>query len=85
MAAYIGAHIQRSGAPYDRNTAPGGYVGLCIAENALMCGELAERLANATALPSHALGYDSMIGALAFRERLARFLGRRILQRPVAP
>lgn len=85
LAEYIGAHFQRSSAPYDPSAATEGYIALCIAENGQMWDVLAERLARATPLPPHGLGYDAMIGTLGFREQLARFLGRTLTQRPVAP
>lgn len=77
MAEYIVAHFARSESD--------GYVALCIAENKLMHDLLLPWLARAGEPPASVLGYDAMIGALEFRERLADFMARAFLGRRFAP
>ncbi len=85
LAEYIATHFERSAAPYDPQRAPDGYIALCIAENTRMSEVLAERLARARPVPPAGLGYDAMVGTLPFREQLARFMGRALFGRSVAP
>jgi aspartate/methionine/tyrosine aminotransferase len=82
---YVLAHFERSEEPWDPRERPDGYVALCIAENRLMWDVLSARLGDVGVVPERVLGYDAMIGALPFREQLASFMGRRILNRPVDP
>src|SRR5690606_34228496 len=58
-------------------------VALCIAENRSMWEELATRLACVKEVPLRALGYDAMIGSIAFREALAAYMSRAFLGRTV--
>jgi aspartate/methionine/tyrosine aminotransferase len=81
LAEYIGAHFERAAQSWDAETAPDGYIALCIAENKQMWDVLAPRLAAVRDVPSGVLGYDAMIGSLAFREKLAAFMGRTFLGR----
>jgi len=83
MAAYIGAHFERVGDLWAPDN-PGGYIPLCIAENGLMWDVLGPRLA-AAEVPARALGYDVMTGSALFREQLASFLGKHLLERAVRP
>ena len=85
FAPYLTAHFERQQSAYHPDRQPDGYIALCVAENRLMWPELSQRLAAVRPAPERVLGYDAMVGAWPFRERLARFLGDRVLQRPVAP
>ena len=78
-AEYMREHFARRVAPYDAAARPGGYVPLCIAENALVADLLLPKMAACRDVPARALGYDAMTGSLAFRKRLARFMGRTFL------
>lgn len=82
---YILEHQARSRERWHPDTSPEGYVALCIAENKLMGDFLVPRLAADSLPPPSVLGYDSMVGAEAFREQLAAFMGRTFLGRPFAP
>ena len=84
LAPYILTHFERLRDEYGPER-PDGYIGLCIAENRLMWPELSARLGQVPPAPDRVLGYDAMIGALPFRERLAAFLSSRVLKRTVAP
>ncbi|MEM9378912.1 MAG: aminotransferase class I/II-fold pyridoxal phosphate-dependent enzyme [Planctomycetota bacterium] len=80
LAPYIVEHFARS--------APGaseGYVPLCIAENGLVADLVLPWLSAAVDVPERILGYDAMVGAHAFRERLAAFMERAFLGRRFAP
>lgn len=81
MPEYIMEHFGRASSPWDARTNPTGYIGLCIAENKLDNDAFIAELSVRTA-PPRVLGYDAMGGNLQFRERLAGFLGHRILGRP---
>lgn len=77
LAEYLLEHFARAGRP--------DYVPLCVAENKLCADDLAALLARyAPRVPASVLGYDAMIGSVAFREQLARFMARAFLGRPVA-
>lgn len=85
LAPYLLEHFARTAEPWDADTRPEGYIALCVAENKLVAHELATLLAGyARNVPSTVLGYDMMIGSLAFREQLAAFMGRSFLGRTVA-
>ena len=85
VPAYILEHQARSRDRWHPETNPEGYVALCIAENKLMGDLLVPRLAVDEWPPARVLGYDSMVGAEAFREQLAAFMGRTFLGRLFAP
>ncbi len=80
MPAYIAEHFARAGQPWDRESRPDGYIGLCIAENKLHNDDLIARL-DRYQVPARVLGYDTMTGNLEFRQRLAAFMGRSFLRR----
>jgi aspartate/methionine/tyrosine aminotransferase len=80
LPTYIAEHFARAGQPWQRDTAPDGYIGLCIAENKLENPALIAQLARYN-VPASALGYDAMTGNLEFRERLAAFMARSFLGR----
>lgn len=84
-AEYLREHAARSAAPYDALTRPDGYVPLCVAENALVSDLLLARIAVCRDVPARVLGYDAMTGSYAFRQRLARFMGRTFLGREPLP
>lgn len=81
LPSYLREHFSRLDSAYDRQANPSGYIPLSVAENLLLGDRLLDRLAAVRDVPARALGYDSMIGALEFREKLSRFLGRAIFQR----
>ncbi len=78
---YLLENLARSQSTYDRVTNPGGYIPLGVAENLLLGDLLLDRMARVRDAPPRVLGYDSMVGAVDFRERLARFMGRTFLGR----
>jgi aspartate/methionine/tyrosine aminotransferase len=84
-AAYLREHAARSATPYDRVACPDGYIPLCIAENALVADLLLPKMAASRDVPARVLGYDAMTGSLAFRQQLARFMGRTFLGREPRP
>ncbi len=77
--------LSRAGSTYEPATNPGGYIPLSVAENQLMAKPLLDRMAAVRDFPPDVLAYDSMIGSLEFREKLARFLGRTFLGRTFRP
>ncbi|MEL7369560.1 MAG: aminotransferase class I/II-fold pyridoxal phosphate-dependent enzyme, partial [Myxococcota bacterium] len=83
-APYLRAHFERVEQAHSSER-PNGYVGLCVAENRLLWPDLSARVARTSPPPPTALGYDAMVGAMSFRERLASFLGERVFGRPVKP
>jgi aspartate/methionine/tyrosine aminotransferase len=82
---YLLRHFEGSRSPYHPGSNPEGYIGLCVAENKLVAGLVAERLDRVGAVPPEVLGYDAMIGSLRFREQLARFTGRTFMGREFEP
>ncbi len=82
---YLREHFARLAAPYDPVGRPMGYIPLCIAENALVADLLLPKMAACRDLPASALAYDTMSGSLAFRQQLARFMGRTFLGRAPLP
>ncbi len=84
LPEYLHEHFARQNSTYDPAN-PGGYIPLSVAENLLLGDLLIDRMAAVTGVPARVLGYDSMVGSEAFRERLARFLGRRVLGRTFQP
>jgi aspartate/methionine/tyrosine aminotransferase len=85
LAGYILEHFARADALWDATARPDGYIPLCIAENKLLADELVALLAGyARHVPGSVLGYDMMIGNLPFRERLATYMSRAFLGRPIA-
>ena len=85
LPEYVHEHFARRGSIYDPGMNPDGYIPLSVAENLLSKDRLIERLSAVGDVPARVLGYDSMVGSKAFRERLARFLGRRVLGREPRP
>ncbi|QDV09551.1 Aspartate aminotransferase [Planctomycetes bacterium Poly30] len=85
MAPYIVEHFARL--EQSRTGAKDGssYVPLCIAENGLLKSRVMARLHACRLPPSRVLGYDSMVGAISFREALASFMERAFLGRRFAP
>jgi aspartate/methionine/tyrosine aminotransferase len=82
---YLLRHVEGSRSPYHPASNPEGYIGLCVAENKLVAGLVADRLERVGPVPPAVLGYDAMTGSERFRRRLARFMGRTLLGRAVAP
>ncbi len=85
LPEYVQENFARVDSSYDPVTHPEGFIPLSVAENRLVKELLIERLAAVRDVPPKVLAYDSMIGSLEFRERLARFLGRRVLERSIGP
>lgn len=84
-AEYIREHLARSEQAYDPIQRPDGYIPLCIAENRLVWDVVLAKMAACRDVPARVLGYDAMTGAMPFRERLAAFLERTFMKRPVQP
>lgn len=84
MPPYLLEHFRRSGQPFGPDR-PDGYIPLCVAENKRVWDLLAPKVRAARDVPPEALGYADMVGPLAFRTELARFLGERVLGGPVDP
>jgi aspartate/methionine/tyrosine aminotransferase len=82
---YLVRHYEGLDDPFDRNTNPDGYIGLCEAENRLVAEIVAERLDLVPTVPPSVLAYDAMTGSLRFRKQLASFLARTVLGREFAP
>ncbi len=85
MPAYIETHFDLVDDGWDPETNLDGYVSMCIAENKLVWDLLEPKMAASRNIPARVTGYDAMVGAWSFREALARFLGDRLLGRPVDP
>ncbi|MDH3397334.1 MAG: aminotransferase class I/II-fold pyridoxal phosphate-dependent enzyme, partial [Acidimicrobiia bacterium] len=85
MAEYIHAHFERLDDLWDPIGNPGGYIGLCVAENKLVWDLLEPKLTAPRQVPPSAVEYDEMIGGHSFRSRLAEFLGRRLYGRDIDP
>jgi len=82
---YLQRHYEGLEDAYDPVANPGGYIGLCEAENRLVAEMVADRLDRAPKVPPAALGYDAMTGSVRFREQLGTFMGRAFLGREFAP
>ncbi len=82
---YLQEHFVRVGSSYDPEHNSNGYIPLCIAENRLLVERFIERLQTCNRPPERVLGYDSMVGALEFREILSDFLGKRVFGRRPSP
>lgn len=85
MPEYLVEHFRRAGDAWRPDSNPDGYLALCVAENRLVWDLLEPRVNAPREVPAAAFGYDAMIGSERFRTSLARFLGRRVLGREVAP
>lgn len=86
MSGYLRAHFDRVGDRYDPVTRPGGYIGLCVAENKLVWDLLGPRLTSPRPELGHdSVCYDEMIGCRRFREQVADFMSRAIHGRRFAP
>jgi len=82
-AEYIRTHQARAADPFDRDRNPDGYVALCTAENKLVADLVLARLGAVDNVPARALGYDAMVGAEGVREKIAGFMARTFVGRPV--
>jgi len=86
LAEYILEHFRRVEDSFDPEARPGGYIPLCIAENARRTDDLLARLHRyVPEVTTRCLGYDAMVGNATFREHLAAYLGRAFLGRTFAP
>lgn len=83
MPEYLVEHFRRAPDRWPPESAPDGYLALCVAENALVWDLLEPQVTAARAVPREALEYDAMIGSELFRGKLAEFLSRRVLGREV--
>lgn len=79
LAEYIHEHFARTGTPWDPQSNPSGYIPMCIAENKLTWDLLEPKMAASRQVPQSVVGYGPWIGAVAFREELARFMSRRLV------
>jgi len=82
---YLVRHYEGLEDPFDPNTNPDGYIGLCEAENRLVAEMVAERLNRVHSVPASVLAYDAMTGSQRFREQLASFMARTFLGRVFNP
>lgn len=82
-AEYIRTHQERAADPFERVANPDGYVALCTAENKLVSDLVLARLGAVDDVPARALGYDAMVGAEGVREKIAGFMARTFVGRPV--
>jgi hypothetical protein len=82
---YLRRHSECLSDLFDPVTNPDGYIALCEAENRLVAEMVADRLDRVPKVPPTALFYDTMTGALRFREQLASFMGRTFLGREFDP
>ena len=85
MPEYLERHLVGSTNPHHPVDNPDGYIGLCVAENKLVAGMVAERLNRVDCVPATVLDYDAMTGSMRFREWLGRFMGRTFLGREFSP
>ncbi len=85
LAEYIHENFARAGAACHPVDNLDGYVSMCVAENKLTWDLLEPKMAECRSITQSAIGYDTMIGSAAFREELARFMGRTFLGREIAP
>jgi aspartate/methionine/tyrosine aminotransferase len=84
LAGYLLEHFTHGDDAWDAEQNPDGYIALCVAENRSMWDVLLPQLASYRDVPERVLGYDAMIGSLAFRERLAAFMSRTFLGRTIS-
>jgi aspartate/methionine/tyrosine aminotransferase len=82
---YLQRHSECLSEPFDPDTDPDGYIGLCEAENRLVADIVAERLDRVPTVPPTALFYDTMTGSQRFREQLGSFMSRSFLGRGFDP
>ena len=82
---YLQRHSEGLSDPFDPETNPDGYIGLCEAENRLVAEMVADRLDRVPRVPATVLGYDTMTGSVRFREQLGSFMGRTFLGREFSP
>jgi aspartate/methionine/tyrosine aminotransferase len=82
---YLRRHTECLSDLFDPATNPDGYIAMCEAENRLVAEMVADRLDRVPRVPATVLGYDTMTGALRFREQLACFMGRTFLGREFDP
>lgn len=82
---YFLAHFERSVAPYHATARPDGYIPFCVAENSLVFDVLRSKMVECRNVTAPWLGYQSMTGAPEFKEKLARFMSRKILGREIRP
>lgn len=85
MPEYITEHFARSLRPWHPQNDPEGYIGLCVAENVGVWDLLRPQVQRERRVEARRFGYDSMRGALSFRQRLAEFLGQRLAGRSIDP
>jgi aspartate/methionine/tyrosine aminotransferase len=82
---YLQRHPEGLSYPFDPESNPDGYIGLCEAENRLVAEMVADRLDRVPRVPGTVLGYDTMTGSVRFREQLGSFMGRAFLGRDFGP
>lgn len=84
MPAYLVEHFARSPHRFGPE-APDGYLGLCVAENALVWDLIGPRVQAPREVPRERFAYDDMRGSRAFREALAGLFSERLAHRTVDP
>lgn len=85
MPEYAHIHRDRRRDVFDPETNPRGYIGLCVAENALMWDQLEPWLSGPFDLDRTVAGYGDMVGSPALRQAIANTVATRIFRRPVDP
>lgn len=80
---YLLTHFQRIADRWHPTDNPDGYLGLCVAENAIVWDLIGPRVNRSRRVPASAFAYDSMLGSERFRGALGQFLGDRLARRPI--
>lgn len=82
---YSRLHFERAADRFDPVANPGGYIGLCVAENLLTWDLLEPRLNGRRHMDERSAGYGGIVGAERFRSGVAALFEERIFGRPVDP
>ncbi|MEM6734272.1 MAG: aminotransferase class I/II-fold pyridoxal phosphate-dependent enzyme, partial [Myxococcota bacterium] len=84
LPTYLVEHFAHQSDRYS-TTHPDGYVGLCVAENALVWDLFEERVRRPRPVAPEHMGYGEMRGSEAFRARIAHLFSERIAHREISP
>lgn len=83
--AYYTEHHLRKRDRFHPVDNPGGYIGLCIAENLLVSDLLLDKMAECRNVGARSLAYDDWVGSPEFRSTVAAFMGDAFMGRPIDP
>ncbi len=83
--AYYTEHHLRKRNRFHPIDNPGGYIGLCVAENLLVSDLLLSKMAASRDVPARSLAYDDWVGSPRFRRTVAAFMGDAFLGRSIDP